>query len=165
MSFNVAKVQGTKIFKFCFTVTVTHIFMKFKLDMCLWNTDAPGGNKFKIWQNSKSQILTPPHPQGHVMSMKCEQSLDELTVQVWLLYDYPNLKYCTLNVSRMELRTDRQTDRQTDDPNTRCPWRTFQAGGIKINVIFHVIFFYNFYFNVNISTWNVPNQWIYWNWK
>ena len=22
-----------------------------KLDMCLWNTDAPGGNKFKIWEN------------------------------------------------------------------------------------------------------------------
>ena len=22
-----------------------------KLDMCLWNTYAPGGNKVKIWQN------------------------------------------------------------------------------------------------------------------
>ena len=22
-----------------------------KLDMCLWNTDAPGGNNVKIWQN------------------------------------------------------------------------------------------------------------------
>ena len=22
-----------------------------ELDMCLWNTDAPGGNKVKIWQN------------------------------------------------------------------------------------------------------------------
>ena len=31
----------------------------------------------------------------------------------------------------MELHTDRQTDRQTDDPITRCPRRTFQAGGIK----------------------------------
>ena len=41
----------------------------------------------------------------------------------------------TLNVSGTELRTDRQTDGQTDgrtdDPITRCPWRTFQAGGIK----------------------------------
>ena len=27
--------------------------------------------------------------------------------------------------------TDGQTDRRTDDPNTRCPRRTFQAGGIK----------------------------------
>ena len=39
--------------------------------------DAPGG---KI---SKSHILTLPHPQGHVMSVKCEQLLDESSVQVW----------------------------------------------------------------------------------
>ena len=52
--------------------------------MCLWNTDAPGGNKIKIWQNlSKSYILTSPHLQRHVMSVKCEQPLDEPTVQVW----------------------------------------------------------------------------------
>ena len=84
---------------------------------------------------SKSYILTPPHPQGHVMSVKCEQPLDELTVQGWLLYDHTNFKYCTLFISGTELRTDRQTDRRTDgrtdDPNTRCPRRTFQAGGIK----------------------------------
>ena len=80
---------------------------------------------------SKSYILSPPHPQGHVMSVKCEQPLDELTVQVWLLYDHPNFKYCTLFISGTELRTDKQTDGRTDDPNTRCPRRTFQAGGIK----------------------------------
>ena len=42
-------------------------------------------------------------------------------------------------VSGTELRTDKQTDRRTDrqmdgrtdDPITRCPRRTFQAGGIK----------------------------------
>ena len=85
---------------------------------------------------SKSYILTPPHPQGQVMSAKCEEPIDELTVQVWLLYDHPNFKYCTLFESGTELRTDgqtdRQTDRRTDDPITRCPRRTFQAGGIKI---------------------------------
>ena len=83
---------------------------------------------------SKSYILTPPHPQGHVMSVKCEEPIDELTVQVWLLYYHRIFKYCTLFVSRTELRTDgqtnRQTDGQTDDPITRCPRRTFQAGGI-----------------------------------
>ena len=76
------------------------------------------------------------------MSVKCEQSLDELGFQVWLLYDHPNFKYCTLFISGTELRTDKRTDRQTDrrtdrrtdDPNTRCPRRTFQAGGIKKNV-------------------------------
>ena len=76
---------------------------------------------------SKSYILTPPQPQGQVMSEGCEQPLDELTVQVWLLYHHPNFEYCTLFESRTELRTDRQTD----DPITICPRRTFQAGGIK----------------------------------
>ena len=33
---------------------------------------------------------------------------------------------------RMDGRTDRQTDRRTDDRITRCPRRTFQAGGIKM---------------------------------
>ena len=68
------------------------------------------------------------------MSVKCEEPIDELTVQVWLLYHHQNFKYCTLFVSGTELRTDRQTD----DPITRCPWRTFQIGGIKI--------LYNLYF-------------------
>ena len=46
------------------------------------------------------------------MSVKCEE-LDELTVQVCLLYQQPLatfLKYCTLFVSGTELPTDRQTD-------------------------------------------------------
>ena len=85
----------------------------------------------KYGKISKSQILTPPNPQGHGMSVKCEKPLDEPTVQVWLLYDNANFKYCTLFISGTELWTDGRTDRRTDDPNTRCPWRTFQAGGIK----------------------------------
>ena len=64
---------------------------------------------------SKSYILTPPHPKGHVMlSVKCEEPIDELTVQVWLLYHHPNFKYCTLFVSGTELRTDKRTDKWTD---------------------------------------------------
>ena len=63
---------------------------------------------------SKSYILTPPHPQGQVMSEKCEEPIDELTVQVWLLYHQPNFKYCTLFVSGTELQTNRQTNEQTD---------------------------------------------------
>ena len=34
-------------------------------------------------KNSKPYILTLPHPEGREMSVKCEQPLDELTVQVW----------------------------------------------------------------------------------
>ena len=68
------------------------------------------------------------------MSVKYEQPLDELTVQVCSLYDHPNFKYCTLFISGTELQcgqTNGRTDRQTEDPNTRWPQRTFQAGGIK----------------------------------
>ena len=68
---------------------------------------------------SESYILTPHHPQGHVMSVKCEQPLDELTVQVCLLYDHPNFKYCTLFISGTELRTDGLMDRRMDDPSSR----------------------------------------------
>ena len=97
----------------------------------------PAATKSKYGKNlSKSYILTPPHPKGQVMSVKCEEPIEELTVQVWLLYYHPNFKYCTLFVSWTELRTDGQTDRQTyrrtGDPITTCPRRTFQAGGIKI---------------------------------
>ena len=58
--------------------------------------------------------MTPPHPLGHEMSVKCEEPLDELTVQVWLLYLHPNFNYWTLFISGTELRTDRRTDGQTD---------------------------------------------------
>ena len=68
---------------------------------------------------SKSYILTPPHPQGRVMSVKCEEPIDELTVQVWLLCDHPNFKYCTLFVSRAELWTDRRKDKRTDGRTIR----------------------------------------------
>ena len=58
----------------------------------------PGSNKVKIWQKSLSPTFWPclPHPQGHVMSVKCEEPIDELTVQVWLLYHHLNFTYCTL---------------------------------------------------------------------
>ena len=59
-----------------------------------------------------SHILTPTPTPGACMSMKCEQPLNEVTVQIWSLYNYPNFKYCTLSVSWTELRTKR-TDRRT----------------------------------------------------
>ena len=121
--------------KTCLYVKTRHVFVKHGCPRRQQSHTMP-----KI---SKSYILTPPHPQGHVMSVKCEQPLDELTVQVWLLYDHPNFKYCTSFISETELRTDiqtkgwtdRQTDGRTDDPNTRCPWWTFQAGGIKTKCV------------------------------
>ena len=50
------------------------------------------GTKSQYGKISKSNILTPPLPQGHVMSGKCEQTLDEFTVPslvtVWPLKLY-----------------------------------------------------------------------------
>ena len=64
-----------------------------------------------------------PHPipgaMPHVISVKCEQPLDELTVQVWfILYPYPNLKYCTWY--RWFGIMYRQMDARTDNWITRC---------------------------------------------
>ena len=36
----------------------------FELDMCLWNTDAPGGNKVQIWQNLSVPNFDPAQPPG-----------------------------------------------------------------------------------------------------
>ena len=79
------------------------------------------------------------------MSVKCEKPLNELTVQVCYSIFIQTLIIGTLFVSRTELRTYKHTDRhtngRTDDPITRCPRRTFQAGGIKIHpVIFEIHF-------------------------
>ena len=84
--------------EFHFALKTRHVFVKHG---CPWRQQSQ--NMAKI---SKSYILTQPHPQGQVMSVKCEEPIDELTVQVWLLYDHPNFKYCTLFVSGTELRTD-----------------------------------------------------------
>ena len=80
---------------------------------------------------SKSYILTLPHPQGYGMSVK--EPLDELTVQVWLLYLHPNFNYWTLFVSGTELQTDEQTDRQMDGQTDGPTIQLLDApgGGIK----------------------------------
>ena len=79
--------------------------------------------KSKYGKIFKSYILTPPYPKEDEMSVKCEQPLDELTVQVWLLYDHPNFKYCTLYVRGTELRTNGQTIQTLD-----APGRPFRPG-------------------------------------
>ena len=61
-----------------------------QLDNVLVKHGCPNGNKVKIWQKSPIYILTPPNPHGHGMSVKCEEPIDELIVQVWLLYHQPN---------------------------------------------------------------------------
>ena len=91
--------------------------------------------KSKYGKNLYVLHFDPAPSKAHGMSVKYEQPIDEVTVQVWLLYHQPNFKYCTLFVSRTELRTKRRTGdgwTDTDNPITRCPRGTFQAGGIKM---------------------------------
>ena len=52
-----------------------HVFVKTRM--------TPAATKWKYGKISKSYIMSQSHPQGHVMSVKCEQALDELTIQVW----------------------------------------------------------------------------------
>ena len=54
-------------------------------------------------------------PLGQVMSLRCEQNFDELTVQVWTLHVYLSLKYCTLYVNTKG-QTDRWTIQWSDSP-------------------------------------------------
>ena len=68
--------------------------------------------KSKSRKISKCYILTLPHPNGHVMSMGCEQPSEVFTVQVWLLYDHQIFQYCTLYEGGTELRADKHTDRR-----------------------------------------------------
>ena len=64
-----------------------------------------------------------PTPRAWDVAVKCEEPIDELTVQVWLLYDHPNFEYCTLFVSETEYRKDRRTIRLLD-----APGRLFKPG-------------------------------------
>ena len=74
--------------------TISQFFINLNhLDMFLWNTYAPRDKKVKIF---KSYILTPSHLQGQWMSVRCEQPINELKVQVWLLYHNTIFKYYTL---------------------------------------------------------------------
>ena len=90
-------------------ITLTrHVFVKHG---CPWRQQSQNMAK-------KYQVLhfdpRAHSPLGHVMSVKCEEPLDELTVQFWLLYDHPNFKYFTLFVSGTELLSDRWTNRRSD---------------------------------------------------
>ena len=76
--------------------------------------DAPAATKSTYDNISKSKILTPSRPQGYVISLKCEQPLDELTVQVWSLKDHRTLHIALcLYAGRNYGQTGRRTDEQT----------------------------------------------------
>ena len=99
--------------------------------MCLWNTDVPGGNKVKIRQKSLRPTFwpSPAQPRG----MWCQWSVRNSYMNLRSKFCYSIITQ-TLNIAlcKRDGITDRQTNGRTDDPITRCPRRTFQAGSIKI---------------------------------
>ena len=103
---------------------------------CVCETCMPlAASKSKSSKISKSLILTLHQPQGHVISVKCKQHSDKLTVIVWLLYHHPNFIYCYFCVGGTELWTDRQTNRTSI---TRCPLVDHLGWRHKMNVKFAV---------------------------
>ena len=61
------------------------------------------------------------------MSVKCEEPLDELTVQVWLLHLHPILTLI-IELCLYVGRNYGQTDRRTNNQITRCPRQPFRPG-------------------------------------
>ena len=76
-------------------------------------------------------FLTPPNPKGYVMSEKCDQNLNELTVKVY---------------GQTSRQTDEWTNRRTEDLIPRCPWWTLQAPSIKSLKQYH-------WTSLNLESW------------
>ena len=111
-----------------FTISTRYVLVKH---------GCPGSNKVKIWQTYVSPTFW--HPGEHGMSVKCEDPIDEPTVQVCYLSSTIGKLKILHFVRGTELPTDRQTYRQTNGLTdgqidgqtiTRCPRRTFHYIGV-----------------------------------
>ena len=109
-----------------FTISTRYVLVKH---------GCPDSNKVKIWQTYISPTFW--HPGEHGMSVKCEDPIDKLTVQVCLLYHQP---WATLNIAfcKRDGITDRQlygqTNKRTDGRTDR---RSLDApGGLFITLAF-----------------------------
>ena len=83
----------------------------------------PAAKKLKSGKFFKSYILTPSP--GYIVSVKCGKPWYEITVQIWLLYDHPNFKYCTLYVGAW---TELWANGHTNYQITRLPIRLLWLG-------------------------------------
>ena len=102
------------------TYKYTSLFLWEWLDnkICLWNTDAPGGNKVKNLAKAESPTIWPrPNPKGRVMSTDDGwETLWWITVQIWLLCNHPNSRCKHEEIT--DKRIYKRTKRRTDDPIT-----------------------------------------------
>ena len=71
-------------------IIVIRILQIFRSKRCVFETQIP---LMATKSNEGKNHFDLNPSQGHVMSLKCEQPIDELTVQILVLYDHPNLKY------------------------------------------------------------------------
>ena len=83
--------------------------------MCLWNTDAPDGNKVKIWQKSLSPTFWPTQPQGAWDVSEVWGTLKWTYSPSLVTVSSPKLLFLDLICKRDGI-TDRRTNRQTDKP-------------------------------------------------
>ena len=84
-----------------------------KLDMCLWNTDAPGGNKVKIWQKSQRPTFWPCPTPGACDVSEMWGTLRWTCSPSLVIVSSPKLEILCF-VWKRDGITDRWTDRQSD---------------------------------------------------
>ena len=108
-SFNCYECQWARTLELISTAQLAEKHILNTNQMHLWNRDASRQQKSPNMANIAVLYFDPAPPQGNVMSVKCRKPLDELAVQVWLLYRHANFKYCTLYVSGTKI-TDRRSN-------------------------------------------------------
>ena len=87
--------QLLHILEIFFRHPIPNLFLKYKQDVFVkhrWPRQQQSTYCIIKAKISKSYIMTPPHPKGHMMSLKCEQPLHTITFQIWSLYVYPNFR-------------------------------------------------------------------------
>ena len=95
-----------------------------KLDMCLWNTDAPGGKKVKIWQKSLSPTFWPHPTPGEWDVSEVWGPLRWTYSPSLVTVSSPKLKVLDF-VCKRDGSTDRQTNRESNrQTNRRMDGRT-----------------------------------------
>ena len=109
-----------------FVVVIVFEFICFnEIYVCETRTP-PAATKSKYGKIFRHTFWPRPTPRCiHVMSLKCEQPLDEITVQYWSLHRRLNFQYCTIfiNWTELVLRADKWTD-----ADSRCFRRTSRTG-------------------------------------
>ena len=131
-----------------FSIILKHVFVK--------HGCPPAATESNYGKNLQVLYFDPTPSPGVLDVSECAEPIDELTVQVWILYYHSNFKFCT--VSGTELRPGRQTDGQAKGRTIRlldAPGGPFRLGGIKnlTNALRNVC--------LCLFTWTKHQRWFY----